>query len=168
MESSKSRTIKIPDSSLRFTGLYYPRGKGFIIGVNKDNNMNQESSLYLVDFYGKKQKLLKNIRDYFIMDIKLIPGTDNILIEAMRVPYGSQLFPEIYIYNIKNGNYKLIINQTKDISGYDNIFPYDKNNFLFQYNHKLYNANIETGKYEEFRFKNQEFADAFVSFTPEL
>ena len=167
VESFKSRTIRIPDSSLRFMGLYYPRNNGFIIGVNKDSNMNYESSLYLIDSKGEKQKLLKDIRDYFIMDMKLVPGTDNILIEAVRVPYGSQLFPEIYIYNIKSGSYKLLIKQNKEITGYADIFPYDKSNFLFQHNHKLYNANIQTGKYEEFRFRNQEFTDAFVSFTIE-
>lgn len=173
IDSLKSRAVNFPDTTTKLAAIYYPENKGFIICTsnksvnNSDFTFNNfESDLYIIDSKGGNKKLLKKFKDYYITGIRLMPHTDNLLIGAVNHPTDNQnLLEDLYVYNIKSGSFKLVLKHKNDIAAYTYVFPYDKNNFLFQYEYKLYNVNIQTGKMDEFNFKNQNAADFFYSFT---
>lgn len=173
VNSLKSKAVNFLDTTTKLAAIYYPENKGFIICTsNKSVNNsdftynNFESDLYIIDSKGGNKKLLKKFKDYYITGIRLMPDTDNLLIGAVNDPADNQnLFEDLYVYNIKSGSFKLVLKHKNDIASYTYVFPYDKNNFLFQYEYKLYNVNIQTGKIAEFNFKNQNAADFFYSFT---
>lgn len=176
LNSMKSKAVELSGNSIKLAAIYYPENKGFIVCINNQDKLNSqinsENDLYMFDSKGGNEKLLKKFTDIYITSMILIPKTENLLIRvANRSAVQSQFqYSDIYLYNIKSGNFKLILKHINDssalgvIPAINNIFPYNENNFLYQYKYKLYNVNVQTGKAEEFIFKNQKSDEYLYSF----
>lgn len=173
VNSMKSKAVELPGNSIKLAAIYYPLNRGFIICINNQNKWgsditfnNFESDLYMVNSKGENQKFLKKFKDYYITSMILMPKSDNIVMRAVAHPENNQFqYQDIYSYNIKSGSFKLILKHKNDVAEFAHIFPYNKNNFLYQYKYKLYNVNIQTGKSEQFNFRNQKPDEYLCSFT---
>lgn len=171
INSLKPKAVKMSKTPLKMDAVYDSKSSSFIVLTDtRDMRYTNpatndiESALYSVDAKGNKEKLLKTFTEFYTMSICVIPGTDNILLEAISKP-GENLWPDMYIYNIKSGSLKLITRHSNDIALYENILPYDNNNFLFQSLNRLYNVNIQTGKINELKLKSQHADEYFCSIT---
>lgn len=180
VSSMRSQAVKLPGNSIKLAAIYYPKNKGFIVCINNQNIWgsqidfnNFENDLYMIDSKGGNEKLLKKFKNIYITSMILMPKAENILMDVVNHPdiQSQFLYPDIYLYNIKSGSFKLILKHKNDSASFgiiptdNNIFPYNQNNFLYQYKYKLYNVNIQTGKSEQFNFRNQKPDEYLYSFT---